>query len=423
MSKSKTAPGQRYNEAAEIALLASWINEPGYVTPIIQADVSGEDLSPKSKNIFDGFCRIVEAHGPAALADQQLVTALLTNVDQVLLHTVYESTMTTCAANVEATITIIRQCAKRRRLMEITVVLQMALAKGEDVSALIAKQCECLDAYNNDATTNEPITLAEWMQTPEFTAPMQRLSTGYSDLDDALGGGLVPGALIVLAGGTGSGKSTFSLNIARRMSLAGNGVLIVTLEDSPLIVTRRILSAEARIPYGRLEGWRLSETEAQTVSGKIAASKNTPLSIQRIAALSAITAAIAAHGRNGGKLVVVDQASHVHVPDAKDAYARVSAVSRSLQAAAASAGVVVLLVAQLNRNGANREGKPQITDLRDSGNLENDSRGVLLLQRNEDVLECEVGKNSYGPAGRTAKFTAVLEESRIETYCPEHPKS
>lgn len=223
------------------------------------------------------------------------------------------------------------------------------------------------------------------------------IPTGFPSLDRLLKGGLVGGKLYLVGARTSVGKSMFVTNIARRALDGGRDVLFVSFEmDGPEVLTRMIVErfgiSEFDIPARldamgseAVQSWRLRFTDKVTASSLVS----------RIRDLA----------RDGLDLVVLD---YIQLLPTVGRHERrdleLAAASRALKLVALETHVPILMCAQLNRSPeARADRRPRISDLRESGSLEQDADVVILLHRDADAGEVEtdllVGKNRNGPTG------------------------
>jgi replicative DNA helicase len=238
-----------------------------------------------------------------------------------------------------------------------------------------------------------------------------RLMTGFKDLDNYLGG-LRGGQLIVVASRPGGGKTAWAMNTATNVMKAGNAVLFVSLEMSHRELTERLLSSETGINTLNIARGQISEYEMEQLYASAA-----ELASQRMFyldsefSLSAITAeARRAYRKNGVRFVIADYLQLIDA-EMKRGMLReqaVSAVSRELKRLAMELSIPVLVLSQLNREVEKRNDKrPQLSDLRESGAIEQDANVVMFLHR-PDMYDAEdrpgqadliIAKNRTGPTG------------------------
>lgn len=237
-------------------------------------------------------------------------------------------------------------------------------------------------------------------------------ATGWADLDRLIGGWR-PGSVTVVAARPGNGKSLFALNAAVNVSRDGYA-LMHSLEMTRREVQQRVLAGEAKVDLSTFgTGADLNEAQWEGVArarGRIDAMKlviDERTSVTPADIHSRARSLIRRHGSLG--LVVVDYIQLMQAPTRRKDASReqeVAAISRSLKIMAMDLKVPVIICAQLNRQAEQRQdGLPRVSDLRESGALEQDADCVILLHRDADPeksageLDVLVGKNRHGPTG------------------------
>lgn len=239
----------------------------------------------------------------------------------------------------------------------------------------------------------------------------QGLSTGIPEADELLGG-LQPGNLIVLAARPGHGKTALAVSVALLAARRGDAALVVSLEMTVDDLALRLLSIASDIDHKRICQDRLDEVERDRLADAQNELTQIPLWIQdRVPLrLTDITANVrVAVRRHGLQLVIVDYLQLIEPADRKVIREQqVAEMSRSLKTLAKSAGIPVLCLAQLNRAVELRDDKrPRLSDLRESGAIEQDADSVLFLHRqavsdpNADESDATliIAKNRHGPTG------------------------
>ena len=238
--------------------------------------------------------------------------------------------------------------------------------------------------------------------------------TGLLDLDAAVK--MRPGNVIVVAGRPAMGKSALTLGIALANAATGRATLVHSMEMGKSEVTNRILAARARVGLHHLldGGPAIEDGEWTRMMRALPDLKQLPLWMDYAARVSPsrVRSRIKSLTRETGQppLVIIDylQLMGTDQPNSRQsAYERVSDVSRELKIVAEETGAVIICCAQLNRGSEHREGKkPMVSDLRDSGQIEQDASAIILLHR-EDAYEpfspragevdLIIGKNRNGP--------------------------
>lgn len=253
--------------------------------------------------------------------------------------------------------------------------------------------------------------------------------TGYNALDNSLGGGMVPEGLYILAARPGNGKTTMALAVAERVAGAGIPVLFISLEMSNIQLTARRLADETGIPAQRILLHSLEDKEHEEIAAAMDKLAVRPLFFNRVRRARVGDIGVMARQVKDCGLVILDYLGLLTYEPGKSLYEQVTKTSNSLKRLASSLGIPVLCLAQLNRRIEGHDGPPRLSDLRDSGAIEQDADGVLLLHRPpyEDnggpaPLSCVVAKNRHGESGKAIEFNWYLRNGRIRAAMNERPK-
>ncbi len=238
--------------------------------------------------------------------------------------------------------------------------------------------------------------------------------TGYIDLDERLSG-LQPSTLVIVGARPGSGKTAFSLGMAAHAAVESHlPVLFFSLEMSHDEVTQRLLSSEAKVEATRLRNGKLADTDWHKISHAIGRLSEAPLYIDdnpNMTVMEMRAKARRLKSRLGGlSLIVVDYLQLMTGRrSAENRQVEVSEISRGLKILARELEVPVVAVSQLSRGlEARADKRPMLSDLRESGSLEQDADVVMFIYRDElynpesndrGVAEIIVAKHRSGPTG------------------------
>ena len=352
----------------------------------------------------------------------------------------------TTTANVHYHVGIVREYSRRRKLLNAaSTIAQLAVDYEKDVPAIIDEAEKLLfDSAQNKSS-------AEFLHVREVIAPMlgdileQKnsghgkllgYSTGLTDLDAILGG-LEPGSLNIIAARPSMGKTALALNIAQFGGHNGKPVLIFSLEMPAEHIIQRMISAESRISLSYLRNGTLTANEFKAVKEACDKIAQSEFYINDATMLSAIE--FRARCRRFKiqhpelALVVVDYLQLMSSGEKRSEgrQQEVSDISRMLKAAARELNCPVIALSQLSRQAENRsDKKPQLSDLRDSGAIEQDADTVMMLYRedyyseheNNDLTdskaELRVAKNRNGGTG-VAALTFKREITRFLNHGEE----
>ncbi|WP_288935092.1 DnaB-like helicase C-terminal domain-containing protein [uncultured Sphingomonas sp.] len=251
---------------------------------------------------------------------------------------------------------------------------------------------------------------------------------GLPEWNDVVGGGLPAGDLIYLAGRPSMGKTALALRVARGAAAAGHGVLFISREMKVLPIGLRMLAdmlfeAGSSASMDDIKKGRLTAADHRLVAEIEGYASTLPLEFEEPNTINAarIAGMIRRHKRSMARrgfsldLVIVDYVGLLDPPTARgNREQEISDISRALKRAAMSTGVAMLALSQLSRAVEQREDKrPQLSDLRDSGSLEQDADAVLFVYRAQYYLER--AEPRPGDKGRDQwELDMAAERDRIE---------
>ncbi|MCC6098994.1 MAG: replicative DNA helicase [Olsenella sp.] len=256
--------------------------------------------------------------------------------------------------------------------------------------------------------------LGEACQNPEGSLGVM---TGYSGIDQRLQG-LRPGQMIVIGARPGVGKTSFALNLAVNAAAHGASIAFFSLEMSKVEIAQRLLSAQARIPLSAIRGARIQDNQWPTILEATRDLSKLDIMIDDTPGTTVTEIRAKARRMLQGKehgLVLLDYLQLLSPPAGRhraDSRAtEVSEMSRGIKIMAKDLEVPVVALSQLNRAVTDRKGKrPELSDLRESGSIEQDADVVILLDRSMTEEEAEasdrpdfnvtnfiIAKNRSGP--------------------------
>ena len=260
------------------------------------------------------------------------------------------------------------------------------------------------------------------------------LSTGFDELDK-MTSGLQPSDMVVVAARPSMGKTTFAMNLCEHVAIHGNKpVLVFSMEMPGESLVMRMLSSLGRIHQQNVRSGRLDPDDWPRISSAIQMLSERKLFIDDTGGLSPLE--MRARARRvarecGGELglIMVDYLQLMQVPGSDNRVNEISEISRSLKGLAKELNVPVVALSQLNRSLEQRPNKrPVMSDLRESGAIEQDADLIIFLYRDEvynkdtqdkGIAEIIIGKQRNGPIG-SVRLAFRGEFTRFDDLAPEY---
>ena len=236
---------------------------------------------------------------------------------------------------------------------------------------------------------------------------LRGLGTGFKTLDSMLAG-MQDSNLIVLAARPGVGKTAFALNVARHVAVEEKlPTCVFSLEMSKEELSDRLLVRQGLIDAWKLKTGQLSDDDFTSLSEAMGILAEAPLYIDDTPGLSVTelrTKARRLQVDKGIKFVVVDYLQLMHGKNRENRVQEVSEISQGLKNLARELRIPILAVAQLNRQMEARGGRPRLSDLRESGSIEQDADVVMFLHREDEevkeMITLSIEKHRNGPTGQ-----------------------
>lgn len=341
------------------------------------------------------------------------------------------------AANVGWYAQAVRDLAMLRGLQTVSMRGQDIAARADDPHAAIDRVRADLDALDG-SSHGDLKRLGDYAD--DALEAIERagrvdgggdvLPTGLHDLDRILGGGLRGGQVVVIAGRPGMGKSVLARTLIRHAVFTWKTpTALFTMEMSPIEVFHCVLSAETSTPLASITSGQLSDDEWTRAARWVGEWAGAPLYLDDTPGIGlAEVRAKASRLRRTDDLglLVVDYLQLMSSPSSRseNRQQEVTALSRGFKHLAVELGIPIVLVAQLNRSPEMRADKrPQLSDLRESGSIEQDANVVIMVHRDEyydkesprlGEADLIVAKNRGGPQG-VATVASQLHLSRFSS--------
>lgn len=434
-----------YSVEAEQAVLGGLLKDGDKHRVVSDILTSDDFFRADHRFIYQAVERLAKDRKPIdaiTLVDQLEASGNLKAVDQGYVLDLQLNTPST--ANLIAYARIVADKAKRRQLINVMQESCLSVESSdepiESIAANAAAMIGSLQAKHRlNLTRNTNDVLSDLVKTIDkrlnATSHIDGLPTGIKNLDERYCGWKA-GDLVVLAARPSMGKSALGFQIAQHNALAGNRVMAFSLEMTAEQIMERATANVGRINLGHLRDPKRDHggdlwTRLNVAIGKL---KDLPLIIDETPGLHVnqiCARARTEHAKSPLSLVLVDHIS-IARGDGQSREREMASITGSLKGLAKELGCPVLAICQLNRGVEQRPNKrPLMSDLRDSGAIEQDADIVMMLYRdeyyNEDtpdkgILEVITGKFRQGEVGRdfcAAKLHMSLIEDLDRTYIPE----
>lgn len=351
---------------------------------------------------------------------------------------------TPSAANIRRYAEIVRERAVLRQLVTVgdEIAGNALNPAGRDVKQILddaeRRIFEIAEAGNRSNSgfvpiqplLGEVVARMEMLLARDSQSDITGLPTGFFDLD-RMTSGLQPGDMIVVAGRPSMGKTAFALNIAEHVGVElRQPVAIFSLEMSGPQLATRFLSSVGRLDQSKLRSGRLTDDEWDRMTVALGKLHEAPIHIDETGAINSTDLRARARrlhrqfGRLG--LIIIDYLQLMSSNGyGENRATEISEISRSIKALAKELQVPIIALSQLSRKVEERTDKrPLMSDLRESGAIEQDADIILMMYREEyykkdtqdkGMAEVIIGKHRNGPTGEV-RLTFLGEYARFENY-------
>ncbi|AVQ29502.1 replicative DNA helicase [Fusobacterium ulcerans] len=422
-----------YNTEAEKAVIGGIFLKQNALTDIAEF-LSPDDFYNKDLKII--YAAILELYNENKAIDPILILEKNKNIKNDTFYEVIESVQT--AANVIEYAHIVMDKAKLRNLQDsATKIVEMTSDEEETTEDIIDRSEALIFKIAENNNTRNVISIKDMMNS-EFTRLQNvydnkgttiGISSGFTDFDQ-MTNGFNPSDLVILAARPAMGKTAFALNLALNAAKTNKSILIFSLEMSSSQLLQRFIAIEAGIGLQKIRTGFLSENDW----GRMGLASETLMKTQlNIADLPNATVmeirTVARRMKAAGKLdmILIDYLQLIKGSSGKNENRQqeISDISRSLKGIARELDVPIIALSQLSRATEQRaDRRPMLSDLRESGAIEQDADMVAFLYRddyyNEEseakgITEIIIGKQRNGPVG-TIKLRFFHELTKFANY-------
>ncbi len=429
-----------YNIEAEQSILGGIFLKPDAVAKVIEIIKSDDFYKHSNKIIYEVM---LECYEEGDVIDPLLVIEKLKKRQKLNevggeeeLFDIMKSVPT--AANIENYAKIVKEKAVLRKLIDVgTSIVELAYDGYDEVEAIMDKAENMIFKIAQDKEKKEVYSVKDLID-EEF----ERLEKVYQNKGEVTGisstftefdkmtSGFHPSDLVIIAARPSMGKTAFVLNLALSAAVKQKkGVLIFSLEMSNSQIFQRLISAEAKVPMKKLRNGFLDPEEWAKVgvaTGRLAESPIFIADVPNVTVLEirAISRRLKAEGKLD--MILIDYLQLIKGRDRSDnRQQEISDISRTLKGLARELNVPVIALSQLSRATEQRsDRRPMLSDLRDSGAIEQDADVVIFLYRDEyyneeselkGLAEIIIGKQRNGPVG-TVYLRFFNEITKFEDY-------
>ncbi|MBR3366027.1 replicative DNA helicase [Candidatus Saccharibacteria bacterium] len=335
------------------------------------------------------------------------------------------------ASHAEAYADLIAEASTRRRLIKAgTDIVTKAYDAGDEITELLGKAEKTLFEVSDKAIKSDYIPISDVLvQTFERIEELHRnkgalkgLKTGFIDLDKKLAG-FQKGTLVIIGARPAMGKTTLAQNLIYNMATINKKhILFFTMEMAATEITERMVSAISGVDSWKISNGALTDDDFAKISDALGEIDDAPILFDDTSNMNILElrnkARRAAHDYDLGAIVI----DYLQLLNGTDRYAgnrvqEVTEISRGLKTLARELEIPVIALAQLSRNVTGRDDpKPVLSDLRESGSIEQDADVVMFIHRpdyyheNDDdyektnITQLLIEKHRQGPTGRVDLF-------------------
>lgn len=433
---------------AEQSVLGGLLLENEALDKIADLLAAGDFYRHDHRLIYEHIAKLIEHNKPADIVTvaESLENAAELSAVGGLAYLGALAQNTPTAANIRRYAEIVRERAVMRKLVEVgSSIAESAYSpQGRDAQQLLDEAEARIFQIAEGGKRSTEGFLDIKVLLPQVADRIDQLfqrdsqsdvtgiSTGFADLDN-MTSGFQPGDLIIVAGRPSMGKTAFSLNIAENVALDSNKpVAVFSMEMAATQLATRMIGSVGRLDQHRMRTGRLEDEDWIRLTTALGRLNEAPIFIDEGAGLNSFDVRARArrlHRQTGELgLIVVDYLQLMAGSAGKQSENRateISEISRSLKSLAKELNVPVVALSQLNRSVEQRPDKrPVMSDLRESGAIEQDADLILFIYRDEvynpdspdkGTAEIIIAKQRNGPVGRV-RLTFLGQHTRFENF-------
>ena len=411
------------NVDAEVSVIGSMMLDNSLIDSVSEVLTRDDFYSTAHQNIFSAIVDVYNNTGAVDIVilknELSRLSLLERSGGHIYLMSIEDAVPIT--VNVVHYAEIIKEKRLKRDLITATAIIQREAyddsLKSDTLLELVEKKIYDITQrkFRKTNTDIDKLLIEAWDNIESMqghNGAVTGVPTGFKSLDE-ITSGFQKGELIVVAARPSMGKTSFMLNIAENVSMNNKiPVLIFSMEMSALQITKNMLCSIAEVDAHLMRTGTISDVDFLRIPTAMGDLSQSPISIDDTPGLSLLE--IRAKSRRfqsqkGIQLIIIDYLQLMEGSNAENRQQEITSISRGLKALAKELDVPVVAISQLNRSVEQREGhKPRMSDLRESGSIEQDADVVMLLHRddyydpnkNPGLVELNVVKQRNGPIGK-----------------------
>jgi replicative DNA helicase len=408
---------------AEKSVLGALLIDKDSIVKVVEFLKPNHFYKPSHESIYEAILTLYERKEPADLItvpNQLKKMKELDNVGGISYLTELVNAVPT-SANVESYANLIKNDFIKRSLMSAASEIGELVFEDDEVEGILDKSEQLIYSLSQNLTYQDFVPIKDTLEVTferldeisKKKGALRGVPTGLKGLDKMLSG-LQKENLIILAARPSVGKTSLALNIAQHAAVDGDfGVAIFSLEMGREMLVDRMISAQAGIDNWKIATGNLDEEDFKkygVATGELSEANIFIDDTAGVGVMEMRTKARRLMLENKIDLIIVDYMQLVKAPQAESRVQEVSKISQGLKNLARELKVPVLALSQLSRAVEQRGGekKPQLSDLRDSGSIEQDADIVMFLyhpnEEDRSNAKLIVAKHRNGPTGELDLF-------------------
>ena len=432
-------PRMPYSMEAEQSVLGAILINPRAAAEAARLLRPSDFYLPQHTALFDAVYTLFSAGDVVDLVtiSEQLRLAGAYDPEQTPQYLFHLAEITPSSTNTERYARIVYEKSMLRALIDVSGrIAEICYAEQEEFSLILDSAEQLVYELSKGRRLGDMRPVAEVIdeaysrivQLFQNKGDLGGIPSGFETLDRMIGG-LNRSDLILIAARPGIGKTSLALNMASHAALKERkSVAIFSLEMSGEQLMTRVISSHAQVDSFRLRTGKINLDEFPRLSESVSILGETPMKIDDNAGITVQEIKAKLRRERQVDLVIIDYLQLMRSGTRSDNRVQeVAEISRSLKVMARELNIPVVALSQLNRSPeARKDRRPMLSDLRESGSIEQDADIVIFLYKEEEenqdpdkrnIVNCTVAKNRHGPTetiqflwqGEYTKFTAMVE--------------